>query len=166
MRDKSIFTDKSKHVWHLMERDDDSIVLYYTWSDKPGHWVVWDSLDNDGDFMAFLVDTEELMGYEPEYKHEEVGISIDELMTIDYCQNCETNPGIKREFQTIPGSGYSKTAIRYICDDCYTKNECCGWCGYLIDVDDAYTVRISEDEHYHDECWEKKTKAVLDEIPF
>lgn len=64
MRDKSIFTDKSKRVWHLMERDDDSIVLYYTLPDSPGYWVAWDSLDSGGNFMAFLVDTEQLMGYE------------------------------------------------------------------------------------------------------
>ena len=60
MKDKGIFTDKQKRTWHLMERDDNSIVLYYTLPDSPGHWVVWDSLDNP-ETPPFVIDTEELM---------------------------------------------------------------------------------------------------------
>lgn len=44
-----------------MERNDNSIVLYYTLPDSPGHWVVWDSLD-DGDNLIMFVDTKTLMG--------------------------------------------------------------------------------------------------------
>ena len=78
------------------------------------------------------------------------------------CEHCNKTVGIKREFQTIPGSGYSKTAGVYMCEDCYQKGDICHWCGYLVEVNDgdnAYTVVRSGEECYHLECWDIKCWA-------
>ena len=40
-----MYTDKQNRTWHIMERDDGSICIYYTYSDLPCHFVVYDTDD-------------------------------------------------------------------------------------------------------------------------
>lgn len=40
-----MYTDKNGRTWHIMERDDGSICVYYTRSNYPAHFVVYDTDD-------------------------------------------------------------------------------------------------------------------------
>jgi hypothetical protein len=38
--------DSQGRKWEVMEREDGSVVCYYTREGNPAHWVVWDSVDH------------------------------------------------------------------------------------------------------------------------
>ena len=38
--------DSQGREWHVYEREDGSITVYYTRGQEPVHYVVWDSLDS------------------------------------------------------------------------------------------------------------------------
>lgn len=48
-----MFTDSNNRTWHIIERDDDSIVVYYTRPYVPVHFVVYDSLDHRQDDIDY-----------------------------------------------------------------------------------------------------------------
>lgn len=37
--------DSQGRKWEVMEREDGSVVCYYTREGESAHWIVWDSLD-------------------------------------------------------------------------------------------------------------------------
>jgi hypothetical protein len=39
------YPDSSGRTWHVFEREDNSVVIYYTKQDDPAHYVVFDTLD-------------------------------------------------------------------------------------------------------------------------
>lgn len=39
------FTDSKKRTWHILEREDGSISVYYTTADSPAHNIVYDTLN-------------------------------------------------------------------------------------------------------------------------
>ena len=43
------FVDWQGREFHLMEREDGSVSIYYTQEGDPAHYVVWDSLDEAGE---------------------------------------------------------------------------------------------------------------------
>lgn len=40
-----VATDRHGRTWRLLEREDGSFSIYYTQDEKPGHHVLYDSLD-------------------------------------------------------------------------------------------------------------------------
>jgi hypothetical protein len=76
------------------------------------------------------------------------------------CDRCGKPGGVYREYETIPGSGYTKTISTVICDDCLKSEAWCIYCGYPVNADDAYTVRLSDEEFAHLKCYDKNNSAV------
>lgn len=41
------FTDSKQRTWHILEREDGSVSIYYTTTDSPEHNVVYDTINID-----------------------------------------------------------------------------------------------------------------------